>query len=172
MDFDLLTVNTLTESIQAAIGLESEHIHIVTTHNHGGGEPDLALLSDLTAQCVQNAVTAAVPAQMRWCHCKSDRQLNFIRRYPVPELGGVNTLFYGAAEQNGFNSAPFAQYAVNAVKNGRLSYSGQTETTRPAAPLPPADDDIFALQFCDEVGNTIGTVVRFAAHAVCLLERV
>lgn len=167
MDFDLHVVSTLTDAVQEATGIHREHIHIVTTHNHGGGEPDLNILADLTVQCAQNAMLCAVPAQMRWCRCKADRQLNLIRRYPVPELGGVNTLYYGATEETGFDSAPFAEYAIDSVKNGRLRYSGQAETSRPVAPLPPGDDMVIAVQFCDPAGNTVGTIVRFAAHAVC-----
>ncbi len=167
MDFDLHVIKTLTAAVQKSTGIDPMHIHIVTTHNHGGGEPDLDVLSELAAQCAQNAMQNAAPAKIRWVCCKTDRQLNIIRRYPVPELGGVNTMYYGACEQNGFDSASSAQYAIEAVRSGRLSYSGQAETTRPAAPLPSGDDEIFAMQFCDDAEKVLGTVVRFAAHAVC-----
>lgn len=167
MDFDLRVVNALTAAVQSATGMDPAHIHIVTTHNHGGGEPELETLCSLTALCAQNAAKNAVPAQMRWARCQTDRQVNIIRRYPVPEFGGMNTMYFGATDQNGFNCAPFAEYAVNCVKNGRLSYSGQAETTRPAIALPVGDADVFALQFCGTDGSILGTVIRFAAHAVC-----
>ena len=167
MDFDLQVVSTLTDAIFEATGIPKNHIHILTTHNHGGGEPLLAILAELAAACAKTAMQNAAPAKMRWIRSKTDRQLNLIRRYPIPELGGVNTLYFGPTEATGFDSAPFAQYAIDAVTHGRLSYSGQAETTRPAAPLPAGDEEIFALQFCDLQNRTIGTVVRFAAHAVC-----
>ncbi len=167
MDFDLRVVNTLTTAVHKATGIDPLHIHIVTTHNHGGGEPELETLSALTALCAKRAIENAVTAQMRWSRCKTDRQVNIIRRYPVHEFDGVNTMYFGATEENGFNCAPFAEHAINSVKNGRLSYSGQTETTRPAVKLPVGDEDVFAAQFCGTDGTILGTVVRFAAHAVC-----
>lgn len=167
MDFDLNVVNTLTDAIHKATGIDPENIHIVTTHNHGGGEPDLLSLSQLTALCAKNAVENAKPAQMRWARCQTDRQVNIIRRYPVPEFGGMNTMYYGATEENGFNCAPFAEQAVQSVKEGRLCYSGQRETARSPMALPVGDPDVVSLQFRDPSGSILGTVVRFAAHAVC-----
>ena len=165
MDFNQRFISTIKTAVCQATGLEADHVHILTTHNHGAGIPDPALLAEPVSICAKKAMVSAVPAQMRCTVTKVSTQMTYIRRIEVPELDGVTTLFWGAGPHNRFDSSPFAEHTVNCAREGKpLTYSGQAETARPYRPFAPGDPDIFAAQFCALNGDPIGTVVRFAAH--------
>lgn len=167
MDFDHGVIFTLRNAIAEKTGIAYEHVHVVTTHNHGGGEPALPRLAQLCAACAWQAQQALRPARMRYTFMKGDRKMNYIRRKFVPELDRSVTIFYGASHKDGFDAAPFTEQAIQATCDGQLRYVGRTETDRPADPFDDADDEIFLLQFCGLDGTPIGSVLRFAAHAVC-----
>ncbi|MBE6613757.1 MAG: hypothetical protein E7631_00450 [Ruminococcaceae bacterium] len=167
MDFNLYTIRRLTDAAAEKTGIPAEHIHIVTTHNHGGGEPDRDVLSALAADCALEAKNAARPAQMRFVRTQCDKQVNIYRRKYIPELDGMTTLWYGASESEGFDTAPFVENAVQCVLEGTISYDSRRETKRPFDPFPAADSTVYAAQFRTPEGKPIGSLVRFAAHAVC-----
>ena len=165
MDFNLHFVNTVKHAVCQATGLSAEHVHILTTHNHGAGIPDPSALAEPVSICAKNAISSAVPAQMRYTVTQVSKQMTYIRRMEVPELDGVTTLYYGSGPHNQFDSAPFVEHAVNCVREGiPLAYIGQAETNRPYHPFAPGDPDIVAVEFRALTGAPIGTVVRFAAH--------
>lgn len=167
MDFNLGVINEIKAAVCEKLSLEKEAVHVLTTHNHGGGSPDLAVLSDLCAACAEKAKLAARTAKMRMAKGTADKQISIIRRKYIPELAGVTTLFYGASEEEGFNASPFTEKAISNLKEGYVAYYGREETDKAPDPFAPGDETIFAVQFCDEAENPIGTIVRFAAHAVC-----
>lgn len=167
MDFNKFVTDSLEKVISAKTNLAGEHIHIVTTHNHGGGEPDLETLSKLAAAGAEAAQKSAQPAVMRYVFTAVDKQVNILRRLWIPEIDGSATLFYGASEKNRFNSAPFVDNVMQKLDKCELCYSMGEETSRPYAPFPPADGEVVAMQFRNKNGDPIGSVVRFAAHAVC-----
>lgn len=167
MDFNLLVVNTLKDSIHTATGIDKDNIHIVTTHNHGGGTPDWSSLAKLCADCASLAMENAVNVRVRHNKGECGRQVSIIRRKYVPELDGMTTLFYGASEKDLFNSAPFVENAVENIREGTLSYTGARDTTREFSPFESGDKTVFVVEFCNENDETIGSIVRFSAHAVC-----
>lgn len=167
MDFNRKVTDTLKSATEKKTGISREHIHIVTTHNHGGGEPDCRILAELVADGAMAAMNAAKPAEMRYVFTRVDKQVNYIRRVYIPEIEKVATVFFGTSEKTGYDSAPFVERFMEFLKKGDLCYSGGIETKRPFNPLPSGDDELVAIQFRDACGVTIGSVVRFAAHAVC-----
>jgi len=169
MDFDLSVINALTEAVHKATGTSHEHIHILTTHNHGGGMPDIDTLAGLTASCALSAKTAAVPSVMRYAMTRCDKQVNYTRRKYIPELKGSTTIYYGPNEDEKYDASPFIENTVQSVVNGasRVAYTGRLDTGRPYDPFESADNTVFAVEFADADGHAIGSIVRFAAHAVC-----
>ncbi|MBR5445554.1 MAG: hypothetical protein IKV57_05505 [Clostridia bacterium] len=167
MDFNLYTIRKLTDAVAEKTKIAPEHVHIVNTHNHGGGEPDREILASLAAECALAAKNTAEPALMRFARTRCDKQVNIYRRKYIPELDGMTTLWYGASESEGFDTAPFVENAVQCVLEGTISYDSRRETNRPFDPFLPADDAVFAAEFRTADGRPLGSLVRFAAHAVC-----
>ncbi len=167
MDFNLGVINEIKNAVCEKISLGKEAVHVLTTHNHGGGSPDLAVLSTLCAACAEKAKLTARTAKMRMAKGTVDKQISIIRRKYIPALAGVTTLFYGASEEENFNASPFTEKAISNLKEGYIAYYGREETDKAPDPFAPGDETLFAVQFCDEAENPIGTIVRFAAHAVC-----
>lgn len=168
MDFNLSVVNTLKNAVSAATGLTPSQIHILTTHNHGSGvDHALEKLSPLCATCALQAIATARPATMSMAITNIDKQVSYIRRMYVPEIEAATTLFYSACEENGYDSAPHTEFILKELAEGRLTYRGYTETNRPYKPFPNGDPCLFAAVFRDEQDQVIGSLVRFAAHAIC-----
>ncbi len=167
MDFNRKVTDFLKNSVFEATKIATEKIHIVTTHNHGGETPDLDVLGKLVGDGARKAVESSEPAKMRYVFTSVQKQVNIIRRLFIPEIDGVGTQFYGASEKNGFNSAPFAEKVVNSLKDGKQCFGYGDETERPYTPFEPGDEEVVAVQFVNKNNETIGTIVRFAAHAVC-----
>ena len=167
MDFDLHVVSTLKGAVSARLGLPESHVHILSTHNHGGGEPDAERLAPLIADCAWKAAQTAVPARMRYAITQVPRQVTLIRRMYVPEIESTTTVFYGITEQTRFDSAPHTEYVLQKLNEGTYPYIGTTETDRPFIPYPPGDPQIAAVAFESLEGKLIGSIVRFATHVVC-----
>jgi len=167
MDFNLKVVNTVKAAIQAKTGVEAAHIHILTTHNHGGGTPNLKKLSEIAAECAADAQKKAEAVMMRCAFCKTDRQISIMRRIRVPELDGVTTLFYGTSEKTAFDAAPHIEYKLRRLREGVVEYCNSEPTKRPFTPFAAGDPEIAAVQFARADGSILGTVARFAAHATC-----
>ncbi len=166
MDFNRKYTDTIREKIIDATGIDADHIHILTTHNHGGGTPDLDRLSELCSECVLSAINKKEEARLRYAFTETERQLNILRRLYIPETLGVSTLYFGACEENGFNSSLFAERVVEEIKTGKeCNYIGE-KTSRPYARFPEGDKEVFILHFINNEEKTIGSIVRFAAHAV------
>jgi len=169
--FDLMDLNRLyTDSIKKSISertlIEVEHIHVLSTHNHGGGEPDIEALSSLAADCAISAKANKRDALMRYSFTKTDKQVNILRRIYIPEIKGSATLYFGAYEGNSFNSSLFAERVLSELSEGKeCNYIGD-HTERECVPFAEADKEISCVQFCDSSGEIIGTIVRFSSHAV------
>ena len=167
MDFDLATVRALQIAASERVQLPMEHIHILTTHNHGGGAPNVEKMAALCGECAAKAKENACPAYMRYAFVQADQQMSFIRRKYVPELERKITIYYGPSQDDGYNAAPFIEHAVQTTRNGQLKYVGRAETDRPVDPFAPADPEIMILQFQQPDGTHVGSVLRFAAHVNC-----
>ena len=167
MDLNRNVTDTLKLAVSTLTGLDTSEIHVLSTHNHGGGEPSLPIMSGLVSDSAVKAISAATPAMMRSAFTESDRQLNILRRVYIPELQGTGTLYFGACEANGFEKALFTENAVRMAREGRECNSIGTEYTTPVGKFPEADKTVFAAEFVREDGTPIGSIVRFAAHAVC-----
>ena len=171
MDFDLKTVRTLKQTLAAELQLDHSHIHIVTTHNHGSATCDAIDLDRLASKCAgaaREAARNAVPALIRSARTRLPGQHNFIRRIAIPESGGSATCFYGPAAENRFDSAPFAEHYLHALREGQHVYTGFEPTGRPFAPFAPGDPELFAMEFIAAADRRpLGSLIRFAAHAVC-----
>ena len=171
MDFDLKTVLALKQALAAELQLDRSHIHIVTTHNHGSATCDaidLTRLASLSAGTAREAARGAVPALIRSARTRLEGQHNYIRRTVIPEAGGTATCFYGPAAENRFDSAPFAEHYLHALRDGQHVYSGFEPTARPFAPFAPGDPELFAIEFIAASDRRpLGSLIRFAAHAVC-----
>lgn len=167
MDFNRKVTDTVRKAVCLRTGVKESHVHILTTHNHGGGTPDLHILAELTAQCADEAKSKAAVAEIRCVLCETPRQVTYTRRIFVPELDGATTLFYGVSEKSAFDASPHVEYKLRALREGRLDYCGTCPTERPYVPFSPGDPVIAAVQFARPEGGIIGTAVRFAAHATC-----
>ena len=167
MDFNRLFTDTIRRGIAKATTLCEDQIHILTTHNHGGGSPDLTILSSLACNVALESIKAAEESNVRIAVTKCQKQINIVRRLFVPEINGIATLFYGASEKNGFNSSLFRENVIkNVAENRECNYMG-TSTTYEKSPFQIADDEIVAIHFLNNKCETLGSIVRFAAHAVC-----
>lgn len=167
MDFNLEIVNLIKNEIHSKTNISPSHIHILTTHNHGGGTPDTKILASLCTQCSYKAAANAVPSMIRYGIMKCNKQVSIKRRVYIPELNGSTTVWFGASDEDNFNTAPFVENAVESVKEGHLEYCGKRDTTRDFVPFYEGDPEVFTIEFRDMNANTIGTIVRFSAHAVC-----
>lgn len=171
MDFDLKTVLALKQALAAELLLDRSHIHIVTTHNHGSATCDaidLTRLASLSAAAAREAVRNAVPALIRFARTRLEGQHNYIRRTFIPEAGGSATCFYGPAAENRFDSAPFAEHYLHALRDGQHVYTGFEPTSRPFVPFAPGDPELFAMEFIAAADRRpLGSLIRFSAHAVC-----
>ena len=166
MDFNLGYTNAVRASVCKATGLGDFDVHVLTTHNHGGGNPDREILSSLCGRCALEAKNSARAAKMRFAFTESDTQLNILRRLYVPEIEGVSTLFFGACELNDFNASLFSDRVVRELKEGKVCNNIGEQTDREYERFKEADKEIFAIQFVGEDDTAIGSIVRFAAHAV------
>lgn len=167
MDFNRHVVDTLKHAVSARIGLSESHVHILTTHNHGGGEPNPDALAPLIADCAWEAMQTAAPAKIRFAITQVPKQVTLIRRMYVPEIESATTVFFGITEQTGFDSAPHTEFVIQKLKEGTYPYVGTIDTDRPFTPYPPGDPQIVAVEFQTLDGNPIGSLVRFATHVVC-----
>ena len=171
MDFDLKTVRALKQALAAEIKTKLAHVHIVTTHNHGSAVCDAIDLGRLASQCAgaaRDAARNAVPALIRSARTRLPGRHNYIRRIAIPEAGGSATCFYGPAAENRFDSAPFAEHYLHALRDGQHVYTGFEPTARPFAPFAPGDPELFAMEFIAASDRRpLGSLIRFAAHAVC-----
>ena len=77
MDFNRRVTDTLGEAVSRATGTPRDRVHILTTHNHGGGTPDLDTLADLLASGAERAVNGARAARMRVAFTKAEVILVF-----------------------------------------------------------------------------------------------
>ena len=172
MDFNLNVVRTLRDAAVAKTGIAAEHVHILSTHNHGGGTPDLQVLAELIADAADKAMQSARPAKMRAVTTKPDKKINYLRRIYVPELEGCTTYWFGTGDFEGsdkFNAAPHIEHAVQTIAAGiDVPYFGVKETNRPYQEWPDADPLLTAIEFrAIEDDAPIGSLVRFASHVNC-----
>lgn len=166
MDFNRGYTDGIKSEVSKRLLLSVDMIHIVTTHNHGGGDPEPCILSSLVADAAELAKAAKKEALMRYSFTETDTQKNIKRRLFVPEIGGKATLYFGASEKNDFNASLFRENVVTKMKEGRECNSMGTETSLDYERFPEADKEIAVIQFATPEGEVIGSIVRYAAHAV------
>jgi len=166
MDFNKLYTDTIRTKISEDLGLSQEKIHVLTTHNHGGGTPSIEILAKLCSKCAVDAKDKAIHAKIRYARTESDRQLNILRRLYIPEIEGVSTLYFGACEKNMHNSLLFKERVISELREGRIcNYIGE-DAIDEVVPFAEGDKELFVLQFVSLDGALIGSIVRFASHAV------
>ena len=171
MDFDLATVQILEEAVKDSLPQKCS-IHILTTHNHGGevcDKLDMVQYGKLASLCAEKARCAAQEALVRSVHVQADPDLTMTRRLDLPETGGSATCFYGIAPESRRNGGPFAEHFLNGLREGTYPYTGGDSLQKiPYRSFPEGDRDLFGMEFISRKdGRTLGTVVRYAAHAVC-----
>lgn len=170
MDFDLSIVRELQCAVTAVVPAAANHVHILTTHNHGAGTCDTLHrpeLAELTARAALAAARSAREACFRYATVRVPRPVSYLRRIFVPEVDGVLTVFYGPTMDDNLDAAPFIQHYLDALRVGTLSFTGSTPTGRTFTPFAPADDRLDIFQFAGLDGAPLGSFIRFAAHAVC-----
>lgn len=172
MDLNKKFVDEIKKGVNQTSDIVLDHIHILTTHNHGVGDPeDLSAggIARIASSAVANAIGLARAGYMRYGELMLNEQLNYLRRLYVKELEGSTTFFWGPSPDNDFDAVPFLQNNINNLTHGKVSYSGscgivtQEQTVR----LPPGDSRLQVLFFEEEDGTPIGSICRFAAHAIC-----
>lgn len=166
MDFNRRVCDTLRCAVACRTGLGEDEIHILTTHNHGGGTPILSRLSYLVGEVAADAISLKRCAMIRSAHTATDRQYNILRRLYIPETESVSTLYFGASEENNFETALFAENVIEATERMKECNSVKDSFTTSRGPFPEGDKDIDVIEFVGSDGDSIGTIVRFAAHAV------
>lgn len=167
MDFNLKVVNTIKRKIGEESGISLDNIHVLTTHNHGACEPNAEILAEISSNCVLNAKENSKPAKMRYALTKLDEQVSIIRRKYVKEIDSVVSIYYGATAKDGFDASPFVENAVEKLKIGKRPFFGKMPTERAFDPFDSGDREVFVCQFASLDGEPIGTIARFASHAVC-----
>lgn len=166
MDFNRRVCDTLKCAVSYRTGIGEENIHILTTHNHGGGTPILSRLSYLVASCAAEAISVARSALVRSAHTHTDKQYNILRRLYIPETESVSTLYFGACEENNFETALFAENVIEATERMKECNSIKDKCSSPRGKFPEGDKGIDVIEFVGEDKRSIGTIVRYAAHAV------
>ncbi len=170
MDFDLAIVKKLKAALMGSTGVQYDHAHVVTTHNHGCSTCDCLhhdLLCRLAGECAASAKRNARQAKIRHVCISLKEQVNYHRRVFIPEIAGTATCFWGPAPANGFDSSPFVEHYLSELGAGRLVCNGAVNTSRPAVPFPTGDGRLFVVEFRALDDSPLGCFVRFAAHAVC-----
>ena len=179
MDFDRLAITQIKNTVATECRLAVEHIHLLTTHNHGAGEVEIlniAVIAAATVTAVKTGMATAVPARLRYGQAIIPEPLNYLRRQEVEMLGGCSTFFFGPCAANGFNGAEFLQYQLDRLQTRHeMVYCGRSESAASAVScFPPIDlrmrpgyRTVAALLFERDDGTVIGTICRYAAHAVC-----
>ncbi len=173
--FDLMDLNAdFVDAVQTAAAetcnIPKQRVHVVSTHNHGGGDIAGNFLKELAKTAAETACEAravAVPARMRYVETHVHEQLNYIRRVYSERLKGKTTVYWGPSKSNGYDIAPYVASNILALERGKVSYSGRIESTTDKIPAIPGDDRLQALFFESLRGAPIGSICRFAAHAVC-----
>ena len=117
MDFNLNVVKTVRDAVAAKTGIAKEHVHILSTHNHGGGTPDLQELADVVADATVEAKATARAAKMRSATARPEQRVNYLRRIYVPELEGCTTYWFGTADFEGFESFDAAPHIAKCILN-------------------------------------------------------
>ncbi len=167
MDFDRSVTDSLKKEISKSTYLDFEQIHILTTHNHGGGTPDIKVLSELVSDGAREAISNAQNALMRYTSTGLKKQVSILRRLYIPEIDGVATLYFGASEKNNYDSSAFKNNVISCLKQAKeTNYMGE-EYDDISSPFSPGDNELTVIEFAKPDGEPIGSVVRFAAHAVC-----
>lgn len=167
MDFSRMITDSLRRKIASVSSLCDDEIHILTTHNHGGGRPDVDALCELAGQCALEAIMKAEEATIKIAATRCDKQISVMRRLFIPELCGVATLYFGASEKNNFNSLLFKENVIKNTAEFKECHTTENVATSECVPFLSGDDEIVALEFLRSNGETIGSIVRFACHAVC-----
>ena len=167
MDFNKKYTDTVRGKISERTSLPEECIHVLTTHNHGGGKPDTERLAELCAKGAALAIASSKPAKMRYKFTEVDRKVSILRRLYIPEIEGVSTVYYGSCEKNGFDSSIYKENVITAMKEGRECHVIADSNNTAPVPFTEGDRELFVAEFTDYSGSPIGSIVRFASHAVC-----
>ena len=168
MDLDLAVVNAIKKAVDRDTGLNMDRVHVLTTHNHGAGQPVKAQeIADLAAQAAKETMSKARPAEIRGIQFAMPEGMNYRRRIQVPEFNGMWTTFAGPDMKERRSASGFIEQAIRNINDGKLSYFGFCPSQRPAPSYEPGDSDFFFMEFRDaETKAPLGTLSRFAMHAI------
>ena len=168
MDFDLQMVNSVKAGVEAATGIPQARVHILTTHNHGADvKLDFPALVALAGEAADDARKAARPALARGAQIAMPDGINYRRRLFIPEFDSTWTCFGGPDMGEHQSAAGFVENAIAEFQKGTLVHIGWKPSNRPAPAFQPGDPHFFLMEFQDaETGTPIGTIARFAMHAV------
>ncbi|MBO4511572.1 MAG: AAC(3) family N-acetyltransferase [Victivallales bacterium] len=168
MDLDLAVVNAIKMAVDRDTGLNMDRVHVLSTHNHGAGQPaKVNAIADLAAQAAKNAMYKARPAEIRGIQFAMPEGMNYRRRIEVPEFNGIWTTFAGPDMKERRSASGFIEQAIRNINDGKLSYFGYCQSQRPAPLYAPGDSDFFFMEFRDaETKEALGSLSRFAMHAI------
>ena len=171
MDFDLQAVTLLKEAMIPVLP-ENTSIHVLTTHNHGGASwfnLDMERYSRHAVECAKSAVANSRNAKVRIGQGDISEPVSMIRRFFIPETGGSFTCFYGIDSVKEGNASGFRETALKNLKNGSLTFTPEyvfSENGKES--FLSADQSVSVMEFRSvEDDRPLGSIVRFAAHAVC-----
>jgi hypothetical protein len=179
MDFDRQAIDHIKGVVSKSCIIPLEHVHVLTTHNHGAGEADnlnIGIVALKSVEAVDEGKASAAPAFLRYAQTVIEEQLNYVRRFHVEEFSGSSTLFFGSCAADGFDCSEYLKHQIHILRErGEISYCGKSLEASNSISLnpmnrtglPPGDKTVSILRFERADGLAIGNICRFAAHAVC-----
>lgn len=190
MDFSRPFIEAIQTAVGSATGLATEHIHVVTTHNHRASEIDRLDLTALAAEAAGAALAArasAQPARLRYACVDLAEPVSYCRRLLVDELEGSATFWFGVTAAEGFRGERLLRQAVRSLvlkRQPAYCHAGLDEAVpeerfiderRQRDPdafrLAPGDPRVQVVLFEGDQGQCLGAFVRFAAHVVSIAAK-
>ena len=169
MDFDLQAISHLKNAVAPGLP-ENTKIHIMTVHNHGGGTWDqlnIERFSELALMCAKQSVANCREVKIRAAQGVLDQKISIKRRIFVPEINGSFTCFYGVDSTAPGNASAFVDTALKNLEQGLLTFTGSGTSDGDERSFPDGDQQFSILEFRSLDDVPLGSIVRFAAHAVC-----
>ena len=100
-----------------------ENIHILSTHNHGGGDIedyDLPMLAKVVAESAIESRNTAQEAYVSYAKTEINEQVNYLRRVYSEELQGKTTIFWGPSPENNYDAGAYLQNSIDKFKKALL----------------------------------------------------
>ena len=119
MDLDLAIVNAIKKAVDRDTGLNMDRVHVLSTHNHGAGQPVKAQdIADLAALAAKKAMDKARPAEIRGIQFAMPEGMNYRRRIEVPDFNGMWTTFAGPDMKERRSASGFIEQAIRNINDG------------------------------------------------------